>query len=362
MAIISRKSRKGTKYQVKLRAENGLWVSETFTTLREAKEFEVQQKQNKFKGVPLANKGKHTTLNDFWNTWFITSNKATEGWKKKQTQKYKAYIQPHIGLLPLTNIKTPHISDILNKMERLGRGAQMRKHVYNLLHKVFQDCIDDYQYVSENPVKKKLLPKVVVVESEYLDSPDSRTLLKHVRGKPYGLGIWIQTISARRIGEMKFLRWQHIDFKNGKIHVRGTFRISEKRMVDYPKNGKHMTIKIPKDLLEYLIKEKDKGRSIWVQPSENDPTKPLSEATYGKYLKRYCDESGVNQDITSHCLRHSTHSIVMASGGKEEDMQDLMGHSSPETTRRYIHGGHKIESRLDGIMDCVSIFDESKDN
>lgn len=362
MAIVTRKSRKTGKstYQVKLRAENGGWVSETFNTLREAKEFEINQKQNQIQGIPLANKGKGTSFDEFWTTWFESSNKSNGGWKKQQQQMYRAYIQPFIGTLPLTKIKGPHISDILNKMEKKGRSPQTRKHVYNLLHKVFQDCLEDYEYVQINPVKTKFLPKVIETESEYLNNPEAKKLLKHTRDKKFGVGIWIQTITGRRIGEVKFLKWPHIDFDNSELHIRGTFRKSEGRMVNYPKDKEHLTIKIPKDLLLYLKEEKKKSRSEWVQPSEDDLSLPLSDSTYGRYLKSYCEEINVNPEITSHGLRHSTHSLVMASGANEEDMQDLMGHSSPETTRRYIHGGHKTKSRLDNIMDQVSVLEDSE--
>jgi integrase len=360
MAIITRKSKSGTKYQVKLRGQDGRWVTETFLTQRDAKEFEVQQKQNKFKGVPLANKGKNTTLDYFWNTWFTTSNQSTEGWKYSQRQMYRDYIQPHIGSLSLNQIKSPHISDILSKMEKLGRSEQTRKHVYNLLHKLFQDCVDDYEYISLNPVKEKFIPKVLVRESEYLDFEEVKKLLVLVRGKTYGLGIWIQLYTGLRIGEVCYLKWEHIDFLNSKIRIRGTYRKKERRMVNLPKGKEWHTMRLPKELMAYLTEEKSKSKSEWVQPSEKYLKEHLNFKTYGDYLKRYISEAGVNPRITSHCLRHSTHSIHMKFGATEDDMQMVFAHQSPTTTRRYIHGGHQPEERLDRIMDSVDVFGGSE--
>jgi integrase len=359
MAIISRKSKKGTKYQVKLRAENGLWVSETFTSLREAKEFEVQQKQNKFKGVPLANKGKNTTLNDFWSIWISTLNQSTEGWRSSQRQMYRDYIQPNIGSLSLSQIKSPHIADILNKMEKLGRSEQTKKHVYNLLHKIFNDCIEDYEYISFNPVKLKFLPKVTTKESEYLDYDEVKTFLVHVRGKKYGLGTWIQVFCGLRIGELAYLKWNHIDFKNSEIQIYGTYRKKEARMVDLPKGQKYMTVPIPKELMKYLLEEKSKAKSEWVQPSESDMAKHLHYKTYSDNLTKYVQEAGVNPKITSHCLRHSTHSVLMKHGATVGDMQTVFAHASQDTTKRYIHHGHQPKTSLSNVMDQISVFGKS---
>ena len=360
MAIITRKSKKGTNYQVKLRDEKGAWVTETFKALKEAKEFEVRQKQNKFSGVPLANKGKNIIFDEFWNTWFLNSNQSTEGWKKSQKQMYRDYIKPQIGSISLNQIKSPHVSNILNRMKDIGRGSQTRKHVYNLLRKVFEDCIEDYELISINPVKIKFLPKVVTKESSYLDKEEVKTLLFHVRGKKYGVAVWLQLFLGLRVGEAVYLKWSHVDFKNRLLHIKGTYRKKERRMVDHPKGQDHHTIKIPKELLQYLQEEKSKARSEWVQPSESNFAVHFHYKTYGDYLKKYVKEAKVNAHITSHCLRHSTHSILMAIGAGEEDMQTIFDHASPETTRKYIHGGHRPEERLDRIMDSVSVFGDSE--
>lgn len=211
MAIVSRKNKDGSyTYQVRERDINGKQVSFSFNKKGDAKAFEAQLKVNKNKNVPLASPGKKITLNEFWDNWFTRSNTATDGWKYSQRQMYRDYIKPYIGNLSLSNIKPPHISDILIKMEKLGRAEQTRKHVYNLLHKIFEDCIEDYNYLTENPVKSKFLPKVIIKDSEYLDYDEVKLLLLNVRGKKYGLGIWIQLFLGLRIGEVIYLKWEHI--------------------------------------------------------------------------------------------------------------------------------------------------------
>jgi len=40
-------------------------------------------------------------------------------------------------------------------------------------------------------------------------------------------------------------------------------------------------------------------------------------------------------------------------------MQILLRHASPATTQRYLHGGHKPQTRLDEIMAGLDLLDES---
>ncbi len=357
MAIVKRIGKDGSvSYQVRNKDPNGQWYpTATFKNKADSKILDTQQKHDKHGGLSSAGNNHKTTLDEFWKQWLESSNKSTEGWKSSQRQMYRDYVQPHIGSIQISKIKPVHVSDLLLKVQRMGRSAQTVRHVYGLLRKLFGDCINHYKYIRENPVSPEFNPKVTQVESEFLYYQETLKLLKHVRGKPYGLGISIQLVLSIRSGEVKYLKWEHIDFYLGEIRIYGTYRKKENRMVDIPKDGEPAKIKIPKLLLAYLTEEKARNRSEWVQPSENDPSLPFGEATYGKYLKKYCEEAGVNSKITSHCLRHSTHSIVMAAGGTEEDMQNLLRHASPATTKRYLHGGHKPKSRLDGIMSGLDL-------
>lgn len=364
MAVIVRINKKGKKsYQVKVDSQ-GKQVTKTFKKKEDADAYDRKLKDEKRNGeVFIASRSLKKTLNDFFFEWYPVSFKASDGWKDKQKRSYEKYVQNVIGSIPLLKIKGHHISEVMSNMKKLSLKPQTIKHVYNLLHLMLGDCVEEYGYIQTNPVRaKKHCPKVEIVESEFLYSDEAIALLKHVRGKKYGLGIWIQTLISDRIAEVKYFRWAHVDFKNGEIHVKGTWRKSEKRMIDRPKEGGHSILPIPPELLEYLAEEKAKERSEWVQPSEDNLSKPFCEATYGRHLKRYCNEIGITRNITSHSLRHSTHSILLSNGGTVEELQTLQRHKNQSTTLRYLHGGHRPKEKLDKVMSKMKLFDKSEED
>ncbi len=357
MAITKRRSKKGIRYQVKLRGDDGKWVSETFGTLKEAKLYENNQISKKLKGQTLNGDAHKVSLNDFFTMWMASSCQASFGWKKKQKQMFRDYIAPEIGSLKITRVKAAHISKILQNMQELGRGEQTRRHVYNLLHKIFDDCIQDYEYISYNPVKRKLIPKLHKKEQEHLDYEEVVFFLKYVRSLDFGLAIWIQLLAGLRACEICYLRWsKHIDFKNSEIKIRGTYRRSEKRFVNFPKGKDWHSVKIPHELLLFLKEAKLRSKSDWVVTSLTNTQNPMSYNSYLKVLKRHTKNAEINPNIATHNLRHSTHSIYMSNGATEEDMQLILGHKCVTTTRRYIHGRHRAKKRVEEITESVEIF------
>ncbi len=53
-------------------------------------------------------------------------------------------------------------------------------------------------------------------------------------------------------------------------------------------------------------------------------------------MKRYAGLAGV--DLTTHDFRHAKASVMLNRGAKLSEVQDILGHSSPETTKKiYAH-------------------------
>lgn len=84
------------------------------------------------------------------------------------------------------------------------------------------------------------------------------------------------------------------------------------------------------------------------------------EGTYGKrytassirsFLKKSCVKAGIKKRVTPHTLRHSYATHLIENGVGLRHIQELLGHSKPETTMIYTHVAKKdllsIQSPLD---------------
>ena len=54
-------------------------------------------------------------------------------------------------------------------------------------------------------------------------------------------------------------------------------------------------------------------------------------------FRRLCTQAGIPAGYTPHCLRHSTGTYLTAAGVPDRVVMEILGHSSPEMTRRYQH-------------------------
>ncbi len=358
------KSKSRNRYQVKLRGDDGRWVTKTFDTKTEAKIYEVKLKSKKFDGEPVNNRANKMLVHDFWELWCkMASVNASQGWFIKQRQMYRDYIRPHIGHIKLLEVLPANIAIIIVKMKEKDRAAQTIVHVYHLLNKMFNASVEDFSYRTRSPVLKKFRPKVYQKESEHLVYREVKILLEYTKHRLYGLAIWIQVYCGLRVSEIIYLEWdKHIDFSNRKLRVRGTWRRSENRFVDYPKGKKWFKVAIPPELLLMFKEAKMRSKSKYVVPSAKDDTVPMSYHWYYKILKQYCRECEVNSKIGTHGLRHSTSGVYMEHGATEEDMQSLFAHSSKETTSRYIHGKYCKKSKVEKVAELIELFPKAINN
>lgn len=78
----------------------------------------------------------------------------------------------------------------------------------------------------------------------------------------------------------------------------------------------------------------------------------MSTTSINIIVNKYAEKAGLDTSkVTPHALRHTFCTESLRAGAKLEDVQDLMGHSKIDTTRRYDHINRTIEhSTSDALM------------
>lgn len=91
-----------------------------------------------------------------------------------------------------------------------------------------------------------------------------------------------------------------------------------------------------------------------------------SASSVRKFLKRSCISAKIYRPITPHTLRHSYATHLLEQGISLRHIQDLLGHSKPETTMIYTHLARKdllnVPSPLDTAIKTIQLNADGAQN
>ena len=188
------------------------------------------------------------------------------------------------------------------------------------------------------PKKSKKLPAVLSQE-EVIDLIRSTKNLKHraILGLLYSAGL--------RIGELTSLQLRNIHIDRRQVYI------------ENGKGRKDRYVVLAESILPMLNNYFNtyKPTTYFV---EGGIGTPYSESSIRKFLQRSCKAAGITKRVTPHTLRHSYATHLLENGIGLRHIQELLGHSKPETTMIYTHVAKKdlldITSPLDLIVNQLT--------
>jgi len=194
---------------------------------------------------------------------------------------------------------------------------------------------DDYQHIKEAcKVKGSRLPT-----GRALKNGELLTLLNHCC-KHGAIGHRNAAIIA--LGYGSGLRVSELAQVNAQDYINGNFRI-------IGKGNKERTNPIPKKAQAVINKwllwrgEHDGPLFVHFRRGDNITTKRLTTKAIGRIIKETAQKAGIDA-LKPHDLRRSFATSLIDNGVDLFTVQNLMGHSNLETTRRYDMRGEKTKN------------------
>jgi integrase/recombinase XerD len=184
------------------------------------------------------------------------------------------------------------------------------------------------------PKRSRKLPNVLSTE-------DIVAILQVTRNLKHRAIIALLYSSGLRVGEVTGLELSHIDIGRNQLKV-----VSGK-------GRKDRFVVLAQTFLpllnNYLNTYKPHFYFI-----EGPDRKRYSESSIRKFLQKSVVLAGIKKHVTPHTLRHSYATHLLENGVSLRHIQELLGHSKPETTMIYTHVAKKdlleIQSPLDVIL------------
>ncbi len=196
------------------------------------------------------------------------------------------------------------------------------------------------------PKRSKFLPTVLSKE-EIID------ILRYTRNLKHRAILALIYSAGLRIGELLNLQLKHIDIDRRQIIIKNS------------KGRKDRNVILAESFIPLLLNYLNTyNPSIFF--AEGKLGQKYSAPSIRAFLKRSCKAANVSKTVTPHTLRHSYATHLLENGIDLRYIQELLGHSKPETTMLYTHVSKKdllkIESPLDIALKKLSKKDNSTNN
>ncbi len=184
--------------------------------------------------------------------------------------------------------------------------------------------------ISTDPLRNLKLKKVKCKPQPFWTRAEVEQILA-VAEPPHKLAMVILAETGMRVGELKWLTWDDVDFDHGVLHIRPKDGWK-------PKTGDQRVVPmhpVVRKLLSGLPR-----RCPWVLTSASSSRYPkgdhqISERRLLQYLKRILKRLGLPGHV--HTFRHSFISDALTKGIPEAVLRSWVGHVDPEVMQLYTH-------------------------
>lgn len=202
---------------------------------------------------------------------------------------------------------------------------------------LYPDCQID-SFLLERPKRSRILPTV-------LSQTEVITLLQVTRNLKHRAIIALLYSAGLRISELISLELKYIDISRRQILVKNGKGRKDRYVIlansFLPLLQNYLATYNPS---RFFVEGKDGVR--------------YSDSSIRKFLHRSTLLSKISKKVTPHTLRHSYATHLLENGIGLRHIQELLGHSKPETTMIYTHVAKKdlleIKSPLDTILESLA--------
>jgi integrase len=212
-----------------------------------------------------------------------------------------------------------------------------------LVRQIFNKAIAWGMWDGENPIKKVKLPRLNNRRERFLSQKEAKLLLEElqkVSPQLHDMSL-LGLHTGMRAGEIFALKWGHVDFENGLIHIAD------------PKSGRARKAFMTPTVKEMLLKLKaGEPEGYLFQSRVGGPIQSVSHA-FDRAVRRLGFNNGITdprQKVTFHTLRHTFASWLALQNTPILTIKELLGHQSLAMTERYSHlSPDQKRQAVDGI-------------
>lgn len=323
---------------------------------------------------------------DYLDYWL--ENYAENNVKQKTFEGYKRlienHIKPRLGDIPLNNVHATDLQEFYNDRLENGKingGGGLSNNTVRQMHAIIHKAFEKAQQgewnllpSQANPADGADAPKAETQTKNTLDQEQVEPFLEAATEESkYGEGIYyLAVFLGLRRGEILGLRWQDVDFDEGRISINQTLLAGDDGLIfDTPKTDKsERPLKVPRQVLGILLKQRNEQNDLRDKLGEGwegddhdlvftaNNGSPVRPRNLHREFKRILKVAGI-EDMRFHDLRHTNATILMEQGVNPKVVRKQLGHEDVETTLKfYSHATEDLQGEAAQDMTDEIIPDE----
>ena len=248
---------------------------------------------------------------------------------RSYTQAWTTYLEPTLAPLLLAEVRRADVQRLVDRMHADGLSGSTIRNKLDPLRVVYRRALED-EKVIRNPTSHLRLPQNTAKARRVVDLELAEQLLDAL---PDGQrALWVVALyGGLRVGELRALRWDHVDFDAGVIRVGHGWDDAEGAQDTKTAAGVR-AVPIAGRVRSELVRHKlATGRSDADLVFGRTAQDAFVRSTIRAHANRAWEAAGL-EPLTPHEARHTAASYFAKAGVSVTEAQEALGHADSRTT------------------------------
>lgn len=261
---------------------------------------------------------------EFMVKYVAAHNKPSEQSTKQRI--IRQHLAPGLGRILLDQIGQRDISGYIAAKKKTKLSPKTINNHLMVLGRMLRVAAE-WGIITDVPAIKKLKEAEPVFD--FLTFEEARRLVASCTDDLRRQVVFILN-TGLRIGEVRALRWEHVDMVRGQMIV----RLNDWKGIEGPpKGGRTRVVPLNAAALAVLREHRHlRSKRVFCKPDGSR----LGEHPFSKKLATACRRAELRW-VSWHVMRHTFASHLAMCGVPLKAVQELMGHATIEMTMRYAH-------------------------
>lgn len=320
---------------------------------------------NELKETPLLIENENTTVREWIKIYLEVYRRGNGKIRLNTLYTYESYaelhIYPHLGDIKLSKLTTTKIQMLYNHLYKDGHTIKeggLSPKTVDRIHALISGALNqavDSGVISKNVARATERKRYKANHMPPFKLEDVQKIMEYARDEWIYPAILLDVFTGLRRSELIAITWSDVNFEEKTIQINKGFTIQADRKSSttnhdfgLPKTlESEREVPINDEVIEALKKRKRRQNEIALSVGIKDynplnlvfakkdgtPTTPSSFSTSFKRIMKLAGLTGEDLKGGIHRMRHSLVTISLRNNAKIENVQKMMGHKDPATTR-----------------------------